>query len=499
MITEAEMSSEQSLATFISKIFGPAGRKSEINLDTDFFIAGIDSLQVINASRSLRATLGVGPAALNARTFYRHPTPRRLARFILHPMTNGGAEGCSEEKDVDTRIAKTMYEKYTYNLTSGKPGRPEAPSDNQVILLTGSTGALGSYLLDQLIRNPAIKTVVCLNRATDGGVGQQEKQMRDRGLAYDLKHTSKVEYLHVDLSDNRFGLRENAYSSLLKRVHRIIHNAWPVNFNISTETFEPHLRGVRHLADFAAEADHRVAVVFISSIGTVHHWDPTSGSVPEERMEDWSLPSNSYGRSKMAGSLILDDAAAVGDFPAASIRVGQIAGPEANAGMWNRKEWLPSMIASSLYMGILPRDLGSHNRVDWVPVERVAKLVLDVVGAAPERRIRANEINGYFHAVNASVTTWDKLAPAVQQYYGARINRLVSWQEWVDRLENSPTEKDIEANPGLKLVETYRGMALGAAPVILDLQRTNKRSETMTEAPMISAELMKQWLRQWSF
>ncbi|KAI0913540.1 hypothetical protein F4823DRAFT_622138 [Ustulina deusta] len=495
-----DTSSEESLTASILQLFNLLGGQTELDPDTDFFTAGIDSLQVMNASRSLQASLRVESAALSARFIYRNPTPRRLAQYILHTITSNGVERDNKEKDYDIEVARTLYEKYTKDLIPGKAGRRAAPDDEQTIILTGSTGGLGSYLLDQLVLNPAIKRIVCLNRAEDGGAKQQEKQRKYRGLLWGLEHTSKIEYLHADLSKDRLGLSDQMYGALLKEAHRIIHNAWPVNFNISAETFEPSLRGVRHLADFAAEAEHRVAVVFVSSIGTVHNWGPSRGSVPEKRMEDWSLASNSYGLSKMAGSLILDDAAAVGYFPAASIRVGQIAGPEAEAGMWNKHEWFPSIIASSLYMGVLPRDLGSNNRIDWVPIERVARLVLDVVGAAPGQRIEAKEISGYFHAVNTSATTWGEIAPIAQQYYGSRIKQLVSWQEWVDRLENSgSTEKEIGANPGLKLIETYRGMALSAAPVVLDLQRTNERSKAMAEAPMISAQLMAQWFRQWDF
>ncbi|KAI0200561.1 hypothetical protein F4808DRAFT_460671 [Astrocystis sublimbata] len=492
VITEADMSSEDTLAALIARIFQPLGLAINIDSDADFFIAGIDSLQIMNASRSLRASLEFPPAVLNAQTFYRNPTPRRLAQFILHTISNGGTEVSNGVEDQDIRVAKQLYEKHARNPIPGRAGRPEPPSHSQTILLTGSTGALGSYLLDQLVRNPAIEKVVCLNRATDGGAKQQEKQMKDRGLVQDLEHANKVEFLHADLSNGKLGLGEAVYNSLLQKVHRIVHNAWPVNFNISTESFEPHLQGVRHLADFAATANHRVAVVFLSSIGTVNHWDPNRGPVPEERMEDWSLPSNSYGRSKMAASLILDDAAAAGDFPAASIRVGQIAGPESEAGSWNRHEWLPSIIASSLYLGVMPHELGSNNRVDWVPVERVARVVLDVV--------EAKESTGYFHAVHPSATTWGQLAPTAQKYYGDRIKEVVSWQEWVDRLENSATaENDIEGNPGLKLIETYRGMAAGTAPVILDLQRTIRRSRALAEAPMVSPKLLEQWLRQWNF
>jgi thioester reductase-like protein len=498
--TGLEKKSEESLTTLICKTFESFGRVKNLDSDTNLFIAGVDSLQVINASRSLRTSLGIELAILSPRFIYRNPTPRRLAQYILHAAASNRADSRKTEEAEDIQMAKTLYERYTHDLIPGKAGRPEAPNDDQTVLLTGSTGGLGSYLLDQLIRNPAIKKVICLNRAEDGGAKQEEKQMKERGLAQDVEYTNKIENLHVDLSKARFGLSDDTYLRLLREAHRIIHNAWPVNFNISTETFEPHIRGVRHLADFAAEAHHRVAIVFVSSIGTVRRWDPSRGLVPEERIEDWNLPDNSYGRSKMAGSLILEDAAAVGDFPAASIRVGQITGPEIGTGVWNRHEWLPSIIASSLYMGTLPRDLGSNNRVDWVPVEHVARLVLDIVGAAPGKSVDAKDIHGYFHSVNGSAGTWDQLAPAVQKYYGGEIKELVSFKEWLHRLKHSSTnEKDVDANPGLKLIGAYREMAASSAPVILDLRRTRERTKAIFEAPTISAELMVRWLRQWDF
>ncbi|KAI1815677.1 hypothetical protein GGS20DRAFT_316260 [Poronia punctata] len=492
--------SEDSIMELIFSTFrSQSGEKTTtMGSDTDFFSVGIDSLDVMNASRTLRATLGIDQAKLSSRFLYRNPTPRRLAQYILRIIDEDGTTDSESEAAEEIQTAKMLYERYTRSPTRGKPGRPEAPSDNQTILLTGSTGTLGSYLLDQLVRNPSIDRVVCLNRAEDGGAKQQQRQMQERDLALD---SDKVEFLHVDLSKERLGLTQNLYARLLKETHRIIHNAWPVNFNISTETFEPHIRGVGHLANLAAEAEHRVAVVFISSISTVHGWDSSRGPVPEQRMEDWSLASNSYGLSKMIGSLVLEDAAVAGDFPAASIRVGQIAGPEAQAGAWNTQEWFPSIIASSLHIGALPRELGSNSRVDWMPVERVARLVLEVVGASPGQRAQAGEINGYFHATNASATTWEKLAPAVQQYFGDRIKELVSMEDWVAKLEKSATDQsgDINSNPGLKLLDSYRGMASNTNLTVLDLKRTNQRSTAATECPTISIELLAHWFRQWGF
>ncbi|KAI1323489.1 hypothetical protein F5Y16DRAFT_383703 [Xylariaceae sp. FL0255] len=510
-----DLSSEESVSSFVMSVFGSLARGAALDPDTDFFSAGVDSLQVMNVSRVLRSSLTKAVPTLDSkllgpRAIYNNPTTNQLARYLIGLVSQGATNGSISEDAADSAMAKTLYEKYTRDLATGKRGRPEAPTDKQTILLTGSTGHLGVYLLDQLVHNPAVSRVICLNRAENGGAEKQQKQMEDRGLTQDASYVEKVEYLQVDLSKEKFGLSDEKYERLRKEAHRFIHNAWPVNFNFSMESFEPSIRGVRRLADFAAQADHRVAVVFVSSIGSVMGWDTNQGPVPELRFEDWSLALGSYSRSKMCASLILEDAAKAdaGDFPAASIRVGQIAGPETDKGLWNRHEWLPSIVASSLYLGALPRELGSSERVDWVPVEHVARLVLDIVGATPgpgRTDDAAKEISGYYHCVNASATSWKELAPTMQQFYGNnRIKELVSFEEWVDRLGKSDA-KDIDSNPGLKLLDTYRGWTMAHTgsqpppPFVLDLKRTYGRSPAMLKAPVISPELLIKWCKQWAF
>jgi hypothetical protein len=50
-------------------------------------------------------------------------------------------------------------------------------------------------------------------------------------------------------------------------VDRVIHNQWPVNFNMPVKYSEPYIHRVRNLADFSYKAVKRVPMVFISSIG----------------------------------------------------------------------------------------------------------------------------------------------------------------------------------------------------------------------------------------
>ncbi|KAI1383800.1 acetyl-CoA synthetase-like protein [Hypoxylon trugodes] len=505
LITHIDVSSEDTLADSIVELFRDGVRsKGELERDTDFFSAGVDSLQVINASRLLRSGLKasgfhVDAAMLAARVIYGNPTPRRLAQYI-HSIIKGETHPRTENNEVhELQSMKSLREKYTDHLPTKKEGRSDPLDDAQTIILTGSTGMLGSYMLDFMVKNPAVKKVICLNRGEDGGAKRQVQVAKDRGLSPDFE--SKTEFLRADMSRSDFGLPADVYNQLLNEVDRIIHNAWPVNFNMPVESFDPHIRSVRNVADFATNSLKRVAVVFISSIGTVDHWNSANGKVPEGRLEDLKLAGGGYGRSKMVGNLILEDVSKVGDFPAAIIRVGQIAGPEAEAGYWNKQEWLPSIIASSLHIGALPADLGIMQQVDWTPAEGIANLVLEVGGIS--QKLAAEDITGYYHGVNPSATTWAELAPAVQEFYGKeRIRELISFKDWIARLEQSQVDdtQNIDKNPGVKLIDSYRRMSeAGQQPIVFEMERTTERSATMRSVKAVTPEIMKHWCKQWGF
>ncbi|KAM4066275.1 male sterility protein domain-containing protein [Hirsutella rhossiliensis] len=209
-----------------------------------------------------------------------------------------------------------------------------------------------------------------------------------------------------------------------------------------------------------------------------------------------------YGRSKLAGSLILDAAAAQCDVPSASVRVGQIAGPRIQKGIWNKHEFLPSLIASSLYLGVLPQHLGVQETIDWLPVEDVAELILDIAGVTTA--IPVSEISGYFHCVNPTKTQWEKLALVIKAYYGVRIRELVSMEGWITTLEKSTTSTtDADKNPAIKLLDVYkdiqRSFVNGDGHLELDMTRSASRSPNVEKLGPITPDLMRNWCQQWGF
>ncbi|KAK3936324.1 hypothetical protein QBC46DRAFT_452805 [Diplogelasinospora grovesii] len=501
-VAKLDLSSKEALAQSIASLFETSLGAPKLDLDTDFFSAGIDSMQVINASRLLRAGLKaagihVDASVVATRVIYGNPTPAKLGEYLYSVVKKGVQDGTSNASQHERQATEYLVDKYTRDLPQGGRNKPPPADENQTLLITGTTGALGSYLLDFACACPAVKKVVCLNRA-ENGKERQTQSSSERGLSTDF---SKAEFLHADLSRSDLGLDKADYDRLLNEVDRIIHNQWPVNFNISVESFEPHIRGVRHLADFSYKAAKRVPVVFISSIGTVDGWSKPE-PVPERSIRDFDIISTGYGRSKLASSLILEKATEVSGVPTEIVRVGQIAGPAGEKGYWNRQEWLPSLIASSLYLGVLPDSLGPMSTVDWTPIEGIAKMILEVSGVTS--KVPIDEIGGYFHGVNPVQTSWAKLAAAVKEFYGDRIKKLVSLDEWVDALEKSQaTTEDVNKNPAIKLLDTYKGLAeaerAGQKHVDLDMTRTKKFSKTMREMDAVTPELMQHWCKQWGF
>ncbi|KFY47376.1 hypothetical protein V494_00016 [Pseudogymnoascus sp. VKM F-4513 (FW-928)] len=485
----------------ITQLFIEQTSIKDIKPDTDFFVAGVDSLQVSNFSRSMGASLAasgakIDEAAVAPRAIYSNPTLKQLAKY-LHTAAHRDRTRSNSEDDKELFSMKSLILKYTADLPARRSNKPKPLESGQTIVLTGSTGSLGAYLLDTLCKSPRIKAVVALNRGADGGKSRQPGVSEARGLGTDF---SKVEFLSADLSQPDLGLEAVKYKEVLAAADRIIHNAWPVNFNMTVASFEPSIRGVRHLVDVSAAAAKQVPITFLSTIDTTSNWN-SSDNVPESRLTDLSLPETGYGRSKLVGSFIVDAAAESG-VPGVSIRVGQIAGPHSAKGKWNPQEFMPSLIKSSVYLGVLPQELGPHEVVDWIPIEDVAGLILDVSGITQSKDV--SEISGYMHCINPQTAKWADLAVAIKNFFDGRVRELVTLEEWVSALEKSAASaNNVDENPAIKLLPTYQGILAGQRAgrrhVYLDMKRTVAHSTTAGGVVPITTDLMWNWCAQWDF
>lgn len=490
--------------------------------DKDVFDLGIDSLDVLALASSLSKSFnaaGKANVAVSARTIYDHPSVEKLANHLESELKSSNKRSeitLSREGKLAEIVGKHVREIIYQRRNSAVPARPT----KSTVVVTGSTGSLGGYLLEQLIARSDVEKIYCLNRSTDAEARQKESFKKYDGAPIDF---SKVSFLTTNFGEERFGLCEETYAELQSAVTTFIHSAWSVDFNKSVDFYESvHITGTRRVVDFAASATFKPDIIFVSSIASVGCWPSLTtqdgSSVPESvtTVFDNSLPfPQGYGESKHVSSQILAVASHRLGIRTATVRAGQLAGPSeehANGGAWNRHEWVPTLVHTSKVLGKIPRTLGNQDRVDWVPMDKAAGTLIDISMSMSQVRGQQDgsnddhrDLTNVHHLTNPRETSWRELYPVIQDFFleteGVHLE-AVDYDEWIGELRTVPaTKENAEKVPGLKLLafyESLRPQSSMGLPV-LATRRTEASSETLRRLRPVDGGLMRKWLGQWGF
>ncbi|KAI1094916.1 male sterility protein-domain-containing protein [Rostrohypoxylon terebratum] len=459
-----------------------------LSLSADLFEVGLDSLQAIVITRELNKYLSLRGKALSidTKTVYTNPSILALTAVISALV---GGRAITSHGETDIQKMQKLYELHTENMpVSGRKAHPK-PSNGLVFLVTGTTGSIGSYLLDSLHKTARIRRIYCLNRGPDS-LKHQQKSQSTKGLQ-SLPHT--VQCLDADWSKPYLGLSIPRYKELLDQVTHIVHNAWQVDFNLSIDSFANQVSGVRRLVDFSSHSHFGAQLFFVSSISAAAG---RTGVIGERIFEDWQTSlKTGYGESKFVSERLLDAVAKESDIPVVVCRVGQVAGPISACGMWPKHEWLPSLIASSKYLGKLPSSIGSLSTVDWIPVDILANTIVELVIHSPETSQTGATV---YHAVNPQPTSWGTLVNTVAQHLGLDT---VSWDEWIVALRKSGSNiEDVAQNPAIKILDFFDSLSnKGYEPLHFDTRETVRVSQTLANLGPVHEGWIEIWMRQWSF
>ena len=503
------------LSSYIKRsIFEATGL--EMTDNDNFFVHGMDSLQALQLTRDWKHAFG--DPGLTVGTVYKSPSVALLSK-TMQARTETSEAPCLASQQDRLRDINTLLTKYQ-SLVDRITPKDHAPAENntRIVLLTGSTGAVGSYLLHTLLASP-VNHVYCINRASNGHDRQIERCER-LGLTIQFP-TDRVTFIAGELSKAQFGLEANVYSGLLESVTEIVHNAWPVNFNHPLSSFEPQIEGVVNLVKFAASASRSPQLLYISSVSAVSSL--RSDSVPEEVVRDSSAPAEmGYGESKYVAEQILDHAARKLSLRIDVARVGQIAGPIASSGEWNRLEWFPSLIRSSFHLAAIPSSLGADlDIIDWIPIDILVQILVDLVGLSDDisRGPRGKPPPGYTNVcnlINLHPVQWKSLLPTIVATLSSistkkgrdpiKTDDFGHWlrivQEDVEArndaslAENGGVEALLERNPAFKFFRFYEKASTQRASN-WDTQKAEGRSKALRELDGIREEWMVKWVKSW--
>lgn len=221
-MTAADGDTAQALPALVARRFAEALGHPDVAPDDDFFgLGGHDLLFTRLVSRLSREVGCDLPPA----EFLASPTAAGVARLLAVYLDRGR----SAAVEVAHRPDLAAEARLPAELTPA--GLPVAAIDRpRRILLTGATGFLGSFLLDELLRTTDA-TVHCLVRAPDAGTARARigRALTDRGLAEPPSPNRVVAELG-DLGQPWLGLPEHRFAALAGMIDTIYHAGATVNF-----------------------------------------------------------------------------------------------------------------------------------------------------------------------------------------------------------------------------------------------------------------------------
>ena len=517
---------DSAVSLFINKSLLSITKWPRLDENENIFTFGMDSLQALLLVRELRQGLAVPTVALT--TVYTNPSVSALTKAILRLSRHQQDSMASQEQERRQRLSN-FFREYQDKIDRLRTSPTEMQeTNNNVVILTGSTGALGSHILDTLLLVDPITHIYCLNRATDS-LALQKTRNQSYGLRMQLD-ASRVTFLTADLSQEHLGLQQEIFHKLISTATLIIHNAWPVNFNLSLPAFRTQLDSLVNLIDFTAESTASPRLFFISSISSVMSYGSSSQHIPEEVITTDSAPGpNGYAESKFLSERLLDHAAQKLSIHTAFARVGQIAGPVRHTGLWNKAEWFPSLVISSLHVGAIPDSLGATmGNIDWVPIDYLADILVDLAVEMPRRDPPSHNAQPkrakVFHPLNPHPTTWQAIRPIIADELegiaialGKRPPRTIPLASWLQRvrkdmettagnhknnnttLADSDLETLLRKNPAVKLLAFYEDV-LGShegGGRSWEMRETMARSKKVRELEGVRPEWVRKWVSEW--
>ncbi|KAG1862517.1 L-aminoadipate-semialdehyde dehydrogenase [Suillus subalutaceus] len=453
--------------------------------DTDLFDFGLDSLQSSRIRNTIQREIYLGGKKLSANAVFEHPSITQIARLLV--ATSSGNEGALIQRnplEIMLELVK-KYSSFTYTHkahVNGTNGAASISVTPRVVVLTGATGSLGAYILDELLSDPSVATVYCLCRAKDDADASSRitASMKTRKLSSHYEKVKlRVKALASDLSTDKLGLQSDMYNEIATRATLIIHNAWAVNFNLGISSFEPHIRGAVNLINLALASPHpRPAdFYFASSISAVGAWRGPD-SIPEAITDDPSVAQGlGYAQSKWITEKLCQVASQQTPIRAGVLRIGQMVGDSQN-GVWNETEAISLIIKCTDTIGILPN---LEESVSWLPVDYAAKAILDLVNIPPQH-LPLGECP-VWNVIHPKLVPWTSILSSLQNS-GLKFKALPR-HEWMKALRASPIDEN-----------KYGQEELATRYPLLTVE-TEKASKSLRSAPIAGVGLVGKWVAAW--
>lgn len=285
------------------------------------------------------------------------------------------------------------------------------------LLLTGSTGFIGAYLLGYLLKFTQSKIYCLVRSETESDVKARiVENLRQYNLLHSLDETRIIPVLG-DLSLPKLGIAPEHYKDLSERIDAIYHNGALVNFSYPYDALKPsNVDGTKEVLRFAATK----RLKHVHHVSTLAVYSALTGGeiINEEYPTDLSTNlKTGYSQSKLVADCIVQSARELG-IPSTIYRVCTAIG-DSVTGSCQTKDLFWILLKACISLKMFPDiDLPFN----LIPVDRLAESIVRLSLEEP-----ANGQNNY-HLDNHEAVPIPQIAAWLQEY-GYPVE-LISYDYW---------------------------------------------------------------------
>ncbi|KAI9477981.1 MAG: hypothetical protein EXX96DRAFT_483709 [Benjaminiella poitrasii] len=418
--------------------------------------------------------------------------------LFQHPSFNSMVEALmsGQEENMADQIEKRYQQTQELTLAYIQKAKRDFPvarnaydaKQEKIVLLTGATGSLGSFMLRDLLMDASVKKVYCCVRGKEDQLFNRLVQaFESRSLDVSLLTKDRVEAIPMRFNDPYLGFSKERYDQLKEEVTIVQHCAWVLDFNMTVDFYDKEcIAPFYNLIKFAYRETNPMHVHFISSISA-------SAAADGEKVTETPLPLDAhvtmpmgYAHSKFVVEKLLNYLTAEKNFPCFVERVGQVCGDSKN-GIWNVTEQFPLMfVGGGSVMHKMPE---LSTIIDWIPVDYAAATVVDIMLRTVS--LAADINNSTYHIVNPQLVSWEDVLKAMR---GAGMTfDTVPREEWIDELA-----KD-DSNPAARLLSFYETNFKGDSfkMPVWQTEKTSVVAPVISKSPILDADLFGKYLARW--
>ena len=409
----------------------------KIGIYDNFFELGGHSLLITQLLAKVRNTFEVD---LPLKDLFDAPTIAELAQRleILKDTATHNWE-TKELKNKGTSINLHSEAVLDPNIVPGHNtfNRTTTP---QNIFLTGVTGFLGAFLLNELLQTTEAN-IYCLIRAENDTLGQ--KRIEDKLKSYllwDLANCKRIIPVVGDLSQPLLGLSSDRFAEIARTVDVIYHNGAWVNFTYPYSQLKAvNVFGTQEILRLAVKSKLK-PVHFISTIGVVGGADRNLEIIREDTPVDRSEQIDSgYTQSKWVAEKLVT-IARDRNIPITIYRPGRISG-DSQTGVCNPNDHTFRMIRGCIQLGCVFLD---DSLVNLIPVDYAVKAIVHLSS-------QPKSLGKTFHLFNPQPTPWNEVANSIISL-GYPLKQL-NYEKW--RKELLATLEQFADNPLSPLIGTF--------------------------------------------